>query len=187
MIPLARHPNRRTLFLIFALTLLPFVLAQLTYHYYRPSHLQSYGQLLSTQALENVPLIDPQGQTLELHALRGKWLLLMIDNASCPNSCLQTLFTLRQLRLAQGENMQRVQRVWFVNDTAKLSAAALERTDGTQIYRLQGPLNLPGTFADSIYLIDTLGNQVMRYPRTANPQAIIKELANILKNNLALG
>ena len=39
----------------------------------------------------------------------------------------------------------------------------------------------PGNAADHIYLVDPLGNVMMRFPRDADPSRMIKDLQRLLK------
>jgi hypothetical protein len=73
----------------------------------------------------------------------------------------------------QGKEMERIERVWLVTDARPCDHAAA-RNDGTDILRDAGKLAwLPadaGTSAeDHIYLIDPLGNLMMRFPKDAIP------------------
>jgi hypothetical protein len=48
---------------------------------------------------------------------------------------------------------------------------------------LLGQLPVKSALADHIYVVDPLGNLVLRYPRDADPFRIIKDLARLLKTS----
>ena len=186
--PPAPARSARTLHVLVFITVMPFVLATLIYYFYKPSGGMSYGQLLETRPVPTFAATDLAGQPSSLARFKGRWLLLMIDDGACDASCLETLFALRQYRLTQGdENLHRIERIWLATGTRSPAAAALARADGTVVLRTAVPIPLPGEQTTGFYLIDPLGNQVMRYPRSADRKKVIAEIGRILKNNDSLG
>jgi hypothetical protein len=115
----------------------------------------------------------------------------MADSGSCTQSCQNLLFTLRQLRLAQGREMGRIERLMLVRDTVPQhlpdTAAGVHvwRDTGGLMQRL--PVAQQADVSRFIYVIDPLGNQVLRYRDDTEPRAIIRELGKLLKNNQGLG
>ena len=83
---------------------------------------------------------------------------------------------MRQLRLMQGKDMERIERVWLVTDDAPLDTMLIREFDGTRM--LRAPRAARGqagcrpeqgaTLDDHIYLIDPLGNLMMRFPKDAD-------------------
>lgn len=179
--------GRKTILALIAITIAPVLASYLAYYVWKPVGGQTYGQLLTVSPVPAFKLAQLNGQPASLVDFKGKWLLLMTDSASCTQSCLATLHALRQYRLAQGKEMDRVERLWLVTDAVEPSAAALAQADGAQVRRALESIPLPGKQADGFYLIDPLGNQVMRYPRSAEPSKVIKELTRLLKNNENIG
>lgn len=179
--------GRWTLFALIAVTIAPVLASYLAYYVWKPSGGKTYGELLAVQPVPAFKLATLDGQPASLADLKGKWLLVMSDSGACAQSCLDTLHALRQFRVAQGKEMDRVERLWLLTDAAQPSAAALQQADGAKLLRAQAAIPLPASQADSFYLIDPLGNQVMRYPRSAEPGKVIKELTRLLKNNENIG
>lgn len=179
--------GRLTLLALVGITIAPVLASYLAYYVWKPAGGRSYGELLPVRPLPELTLRTGTGQPASADAWQGKWLLLMVDDAACTQSCLDTLHALRQYRLAQGKEMKRVERLWLIRGAGSPSAQALQQADGAQLRHVSGPVPLPGAQADSFYLIDPLGNQVMRYPRQAESAKVIKELGRLLKNNENLG
>jgi hypothetical protein len=83
--------------------------------------------------------------------------------------------------------MSRVERLWLVTGDMVPDPAAVAAADGAQIRRAMVRPPLPGDVTAGIYLLDPLGNQVMRYARDDLPAKVIKEIGRLLKNNQAIG
>lgn len=178
--------STRTLWLIAALCVAPVVASYLTYYLWQPTGQINYGELLKAPPLPAARVKLADGSAFELAALRGKWVLLMADSARCAEPCERKLFMLRQLRLSQGKEMERIERVFLITDESAIADRLTESYRGTYFVRDgEGKLvkALPDgrPAADSIYLIDPLGNIVLRYPADADPKKVIKDLARLLK------
>lgn len=157
----------------FALPLLAGWIAYLTG--WVPGTNSNYGTLIEPR-----PLAAP-----ELAALRGRWVLVQLDAAACDAGCEKKLYYLRQVRRAQGREMQRVERLWIVTDAAALRPELVAAIEGTHIARDQGQLAAAfaaeGTVRDHIYLVDPLGNLMLRFPRDPDPSKMVKDLERLLK------
>ncbi|MDB5807953.1 MAG: transrane protein [Betaproteobacteria bacterium] len=180
--------NRRSLLLIGALCLAPVVGSYIAYYFAPPARHINYGELLNAPPLPDANLKLVDGSPFSLSRLRGKWVLLMTDAAQCLEPCQRKLFTIRQLRLTQGKEMDRIERVWLISDDAPLDSKLAENFPGTWFVRAgAGDVvkRLPAGRAvdDYLYLIDPLGNVVLRYPRDAEPGGIIKDLSRLLKTS----
>jgi cytochrome oxidase Cu insertion factor (SCO1/SenC/PrrC family) len=138
-------------------------------------------------------MVGPAGEPFPEDFLSGKWTLLYVGAAGCGASCSETLHSLRQVRLAQGEDMRRVQRLFLVADAegADLQgvladypqlAVALASPAQTQAIAPQlGVDGIPMKGAGRVYLIDPLGNLMMYYPPGADPRGMVKDLERLLK------
>jgi cytochrome oxidase Cu insertion factor (SCO1/SenC/PrrC family) len=135
----------------------------------------NYGTLLQPRLLEDPALV----------ALRGKWVLVSFDRAACEASCEQKLYYMRQVRRAQGRQMNRIERLWIVTDAAAPAPALLAAIEGTHLVRdgekLAGAFPAERAATDHIYLVDPLGNLMLRFPRDPNPSKIVKDLERLLK------
>ncbi|HEY9103630.1 hypothetical protein [Chitinimonas sp.] len=179
--------QRRIILAVVGICAAPIAASYLLYYVWKPAGGLTYGQLLETRPVPAFRQVTLDGKAADLGQLKGKWLLAMVDDGSCNVACLDALHALRQIRIAQGKEMGRLERVWFLTGTAAPSAEALARADGARLFRAQDPVPLPGDQTGGYYLIDPLGNQVVRYPRSADPVKVIKEIGKFLKNNENLG
>ena len=180
--------SRINLWLIGALCVAPVVASYVAFYFMPPASYTNYGELLETRPLPQTQLQLTDGTAFQLDRLKGKWLLLMVDSGSCDEFCRRKLFNLRQLRLTQGKDMERIERVWLISDDMTPSAAMMSDYQGTWLVRAAGSellkqLPAQGALADHIYIVDPLGNLVLRYPRDADPTRIIKDLTRLLKTS----
>ena len=171
---------------IAALCLAPFAAASIAYYYWQPQGGMNYGELIPARALIDPPLRHLDQRAFRLSELKGKWILLQLDEADCAAACKAKLYNMRQVRLAQGREMERIERVWLILDEAPLETQLLREYDGTRLLRASGsPLlrEFPpsGGVRDHIYLIDPLGNLMLRFPEDADPHKMHKDLMRLLR------
>lgn len=185
-----RQAGRRKLFIVLAICAAPLLASYFTYYVIKPQSRTNYGTLLDPRnypmpALGSTAL---DGTALSLDAYKGKWLMLQINDADCQDACRKRLYDMRQLRAAQGKEMERIERIWLITDEQPLDTVLMREYDGMRHLRvtrqaLQGwlPIEAGTTLSDHIYLLDPLGNLMMRYPKDADPNQIKKDLVRLLK------
>ena len=125
-------------------------------------------------------LLTPPRPVAGLERLRGKWVLVMFDAGACDAYCEKKLYYLRQVRRAQGKDMDRVERLWVITDGAKPRAEILPGIEGTRFAALAAK-EFPGNPVEHLYLVDPQGNLMMRFPHEPDPSAMIKDLQRLLK------
>lgn len=127
--------------------------------------------------------------------LQGKWTLLYIGDADCDELCSNNLYKMRQVRIAQNENMKRIQTLYMVlgdelpgalrdmleQGHAEMDVAIVPAGQAGQFaanFLIDG-VSMEG--AERVYFIDPLGNLMMYYPADANPGGMLKDLKKLLK------
>ncbi|MGH8706717.1 MAG: SCO family protein [Burkholderiales bacterium] len=154
----------------------PLVLAWLAYRLdWAPGATSNYGELVT-------PPRPLSGAALE--RLRGKWVLVSFDAAACDGYCERKLYFMRQLRRAQGSNQQRLERLWLLTDGARPGAALAAAIEGTHIapaQALAARFPAAGAVSDHIYVVDPLGNLMLRYPRDPDPSRMLEDLQRLLR------
>lgn len=186
--------RRLPLILLVLVCLTPVVGPYLLWTFWQPSRYSNYGELVEPRAVDALPLrpLLPAGVQAPGNlpaALRGRWFLLSVDGADCDEHCERKLYHVRQLRTMQGKEMERVERVWVVDDGAAPASRLAEPYAGTLLLTGESavalaralPVPAGGRVRDHLYLVDPLGNVMMRYPREAEPSRIHKDLVRLLK------
>ena len=181
----AKRPSRLSLWLLIAVCVAPVAASYLMFYVWPPERTVNHGELIEPRQLPDPPLVTASGAPFRVSQLKGKWVLVSVDGGRCEAHCERKLLYMHQLRLTQGKNMDRIERLWLVsNDVPPRGAEALA-AEGTRVVRADAELVMafpaPALATDHIYLIDPLGNLMMRFPRDAEPRLIIKDLARLLK------
>jgi cytochrome oxidase Cu insertion factor (SCO1/SenC/PrrC family) len=175
-----------SLWVLIALCAAPVIASYIAYYLLKPSGHVNYGELLEPRPLPDAKLALADGTPFSWHELKGKWVLAIIDSGNCAAECQRKLLFLRQVRLTQGKDMDRIERVWLISDGLNPAAPIIAEYRGTWLVRAAGSDFLrafpaQSSPADHIYVIDPLGNLMMRYPRDADPRRIIKDVTRLLK------
>lgn len=180
--------SRTTLWILIAVCIAPIAASYVAFYWWQPSAQVNYGELLAPRPLPDVALARPDGDPFRLQALRGKWVLTVVDSGRCDAWCEEKLTYIRQIRLAQGKDAERVERLWLITDEALPQPNLLAEHEGLLVLPA-GKSDLPAYFParhaweDHIYVIDPLGNLMMRYPRSADPRKMLKDLTRLLRHS----
>jgi hypothetical protein len=133
------------------------------------------------------------GKPAKLEDYKGKWIMLKVGPSDCQQECQDQLFAMRQLRTMQGKEMERIERVWLITDEQPLETMLLRVNDGTRMLRAPAVLasgcrwRAGDRASDHVYLIDPLGNLMMRFPKGAvssdieKVKRVHKDIAKLLK------
>ena len=160
--------------LVAAVCAAPIILGTLAYMFgWAGGASGNYGELIAPQPLVGAPF----------HALRGKWVLVTFDPAACGAECEKKLYFVRQVRRAQGKDAERIERLWLVTDRGAPSSELTRAIEGTRIVPAEANIGkaFPGEPTQHIYLVDPLGNLIMRFPCDPEPSKVIKDLQRLLK------
>jgi cytochrome oxidase Cu insertion factor (SCO1/SenC/PrrC family) len=169
------------LWLIAAVCVAPVLASYVAYYVFPRERQVNYGELLPTAAAPTLAGVGGDGAAFRLDTLRGRWVLLSIAGAVCEEACARGLYATRQARSMQGKDQDRVVRVLLLAGEGATAIALQEQHPGLRIVRApdaaQAFPGAPGT----AYLIDPLGNLVLRYPADADIKGIAKDLGRLLK------
>ncbi len=182
-------PRRpRVFYVLAAVCLAPIVASYLAYYVLPPTARTNYGDLIEPQrAVSTVAASTLDKQPVTFSSLQGSWLMVQVAPARCDEACRQHLWTMRQVRATTGKERDRVTRVWLVTDQENPDAALLRDFEGTLLWRISAA-DLQALFgaeanvaAEHLWLIDPLGNLMLRWPREADPSRMKKDLGRVLR------
>jgi hypothetical protein len=185
-----RRRGRWSMFAVLLVCAAPIIASYITYYFIKPEGRTNYGDLIDPRQHPIPPMastsIDGTPQTLE--AFKGKWIMVKVGGSACDQKCQDMLFMMRQLRTMQGKEADRIERVWLITDNEPLETFMLRVNDGTRFLRAPAdvvarwlPLAPGGKVEEHIFLIDPLGNLMMRFPKDAEPSKVKKDIAKLLK------
>lgn len=180
-----RRRSRRLALVILALGAAPFAAAWLAYFLWPPQSRVNYGDLIEARPLTDPVLRSIDAKPFRLSQLRGKWILLQLDSGDCGEDCRKKLVYMRQVRLALGKDAERVERVWLLTDGTAPDAAQSREFQGTFVAHAAGSpvlAEFPAAKNPSqhIYVVDPLGNLMLRFPADPDPRRMLKDMTRLL-------
>ena len=182
--------GRVKLMALLAVCAAPLVASYVTYYIIKPTGRTNYGALIDPRAhpIPAMATTTLDGAPAPLDQYKGKWIMLKVGASDCQQACQDQLFAMRQLRTMQGKEMERIERVWLITDQEPLETMLLRVNDGTRMLRAPAaavaqwlPVEQGGQADRHIYLIDPLGNLMMRFPVDPDPSKVKKDLGKLLK------
>ena len=184
--------GRWKMLLVLLVCAAPVIVSYFTYFVIRPQGRSNYAALISpTRALPDLDLQKLDGTPLPARSLRGQWLLVAVGPAACAEACQQRLYTQRQLREMLGRERDRLDKVWFVTDSAPVAPAlrtAVEAGASTWALRADRAalaawlVPEPGhQLEEHLYLVDPMGEWMMRFPVQAEPARVKRDLERLLR------
>ncbi len=177
--------GRWKMILVMLLCASPVVASYITYYVIRPEGRRNFGELINPQRpLPDMVATQMDGKTTNLRALKGQWLLLSVVNAergACNEACAHTLYLQRQLHTSLGKERDKVDRVLLLADDQAVDPTLRGQLGDVTI------LNVPKAalqtwlqpangqaLQDHLYLVDPMGNWMMRFPPQIDLSAAAK-------------
>lgn len=173
--------QRRKLLLLAALFFVPITTSFVLYYAtdWRPMGQSNHGVLIDP--------VRPLPESPE--DLRGKWALVYVGDGSCGEPCRNALVFARQTRLSLNQEMTRLNRVLLATERC-CDLDYLDREhDGIKVFDVsEEPARsallevVPAEDREfSLYVVDPLGNLVLRYDTRESPRGLLTDLRKLLK------
>lgn len=184
--------GRIKMLLVLLVCAAPVLASYFMYFVARPDSRTNYGTLiLPTRSMPALPLRALDGTPLQAASLRGQWLLIAVGPADCTEPCQQRLYLQRQLREMLGRERDRVDKLWLVTDDGEVPAALRSALSADPAWTvLRAPRDAlaawlepaPGASLDAhLYLVDPMGEWMMRFPVDAEPARVKRDLERLLR------
>ena len=184
----ARRRGRQVLLIIAAMFLLPVAIAFALYYgeLWRPAGSSSKGELIQpARPLEFAGLKHADGSAAGADVFTGKWTLIYIGDGACDEDCRKALVFARQSRLALNNEMTRVQRVFLATGKCCAQDYLAAEQPGLIALDASGASSLltqfPAEHRNSLYIVDPLGNLMMRHDAANTSKALLTDLKKLLK------
>ena len=184
----APKPAYRTLLLLAAVFFLPFIIGTgLFWSGWRPGKFVNSGELVQPpRPLPENGLTHADGRPFPTSELRGKWLLVLPVDGSCNASCQQNLQQMQQVHIAMNKEQSRLQRV-FISNSASAPTVLQSRFPELVFCVVQA--NTAGeawrkamdSRGQTVYVVDPLGNVMLRYADPGDMRSVLKDLERLLK------
>lgn len=194
-----RYRNLRMLAALAVLFFMP-LLASFWLYYgmgWRPSGRINHGELIQPPRplpRPELPRVAVGGDTAselpgtDPAVFRGAWSLVYIGDGSCDTACRATLYVMRQTRLALGTDQTRLARVFLVTANCCAKDYLAHEHAGMTILDATGAAAGPllGLFPPldrehTLFVVDPLGNLMMRYDVRRDPRGLLVDLKRLLE------
>ena len=194
----ATKKTKKNLILLFLLLISggPFVASWWLFNFTdigRDGGAYSHGELIvPPRQIENLNLYDSTGE-IEKNSLYGKWTMVFLIDQDCDSACEEALYMMRQINIAMNNNAHRVQRVLIslrgeidvltAEQHAKYKAQRVAAVSEGGVEEIMALFETKGgeETPKGVFLVDPLGNLMMRYSFNADPSGVIKDLKRLLK------
>lgn len=179
--------GRWKMLMVLLLCASPVIASYFAYYVIRPEGRRNFGELINPQRIvPNLNATSLDGKSVNLQTLTGQWLLVSVSGGACDALCQKHLYLQRQLRESLGKEKDRLDWVWLVSDAAPIAPAILPAMKDATVLRM--PAEQITTWmqaaqgqqlADHLYLIDPMGNWMMRFPPGLDAVAAKKAKSDI--------
>jgi hypothetical protein len=177
---------------------LPVFVAYFVFYIVRPQGEASFGELIMpVRPMPEVRATGLDGTQVPLTSLKAQWLLVKVDGGACAQDCQKQLTVLRQFRLMLGKDMDRMDWLWLINDQAQVAPSLVSglKHDNATVLRVDAdtlatwlPAAAGKRQQDLIYVVDPMGNTMMRFPSRLDSAAANKakrDMEHLLRASLA--
>ena len=184
--------GRWKMVLVLLICAAPVIASYFTYYLVRPEGRRNFGELIEPQrSLPDIDASNLEGKTVNLRTLKGQWLLVSVGSGACNEACAHNLYLQRQLHTSLGKDKDRVERVWLIADEIPTDEKPVEAslraaiTDAV-VLRLGMPQLASWLYpadgqrlADHLFLVDPMGNWMMRFPASLDLAAAARAKKDI--------
>jgi hypothetical protein len=186
-----QQKNRRTILMLFGMTLIPFCIAWY-FSTLPPSKTTNNGELIiPVVATEKTDFIGFDKFSADnLAQLPGHWLIAnVIPTQDCKQTCMEAIHKSKQLHLMLSKDLTRVRRIAILLENSDLQKTASWWPNDTRLLKLKVSAALSskikqirqGKIPDGmLFLIDPLGNIMMQYEPGFDPYKVEKDLKKLL-------
>jgi len=182
--------GRLKMLLVLLVCAAPVVASYFTYFVIRPQARTNYSDLVQPQRPipRDLSLRALDGQPVDPQSLKGQWLIVAVAGGACDAACERLLWLQRQLRETLGREKDRVENVWLVDDAAAIQDKTLHALAGATVLRVASeelglwlePAN-GHTLSQHLYIVDPLGNWMMRAPADPEPAKLKRDVDKLLR------
>ncbi len=181
--------NLRMLAGLAGLFLVPLLLSFWMYYgtAWRPASHVNHGELIApARPLPAVKLPLLSGAPGSGSLFHHRWSIVYIGSGQCDASCRNALYVMRQTRIALNRDMTRVDRVFLVTSDCCDHAFLAQEHAGMVVVDASGAnanallREFPDDRLSSLFIVDPLGNLMMRFDTHQNAKGLLQDLQKLL-------
>lgn len=185
----ATRAGRWKMLLLLLVCASPVIASYFTYYVIRPEGRRNYGELIDPQRpLPDLVGTEASGRPVPLPQLKNQWLFISVADSACDDACQKHLFLQRQLRETLGKDKDRLDWVWLRTGSPELSEPLKQATAAATVLHVDAAALAtwlqPAAgqrLEDHLYVVDPIGNWMMRFPAQADPKQVKRDLDRLLR------
>lgn len=153
--------------------------------------MSNHGDLITPVIdIVDLQLTDENNKPILHEELTHKWSMLFVVGKDCNDACNKGLYNMRQINIALGKNQDRFQHMMIHADAMSQNFTKLVAIEHHAAFHAYSPREtLLNAFSavetelpsNSIYIMDPIGNIMMRFSPGISPKLILKDLNHLLK------
>jgi len=166
---------------------------------WRPWGTKNNGDFITpARPITKLTLKTLDGKSFTIKEMVGKWVMVYIGKSTCDDICKTNLYNIRQTRLGQKGEHLRIERLYIMVGDAPTASLrnALTDNQGMKIVSVTADIlpkllsnfktedGVPADTANRVYLVDPLGNLMMKYEQGFDPRGMAKDIELLLKVSL---
>ncbi len=189
-----QQKNRRTIVLLFAMTIIPFTIA-----WFLSENAEWLKKGTNKGILITPPVITETSEfsgfdafsTENMKELKGHWVLLnVLPNKDCNTVCQKAMHKTKQLRLMMNKDLTRIRRAVVIISDVDAEKAQKWWIDDVRLIRVKPAISLlnklktirkKGIPDGILLLMDPLGNLMMQYEPEFDPYEVKRDLRKLLR------
>ncbi len=166
---------------------------------WRPWDTKNNGDLIiPARPITDLSMKTLDGKKFTIKEMVGKWVVVYIGKTGCDKLCKINLYNIRQTRLGQKGEHNRIERLYIMlgetptaslkntlNDNQGMKVVIADDKTLPKLLRSFKIKNEPqADTANRVYLVDPIGNLMMKYEQGFDPRGLAKDLELLLKVSL---
>jgi hypothetical protein len=184
--------GRLKMLLVLLVCAAPVIASYTAYFFIKPSARSNYSDLIApVSPPPALRFTDLEGREVLPASLNKQWLLVVVSGGTCDKGCEKHLLLQRQLRETFGRDKDRIDKLWLIDDGAAIRPETLQavsaappvtvlRVDAAALSTWIQPA-AGGKLADHLYLVDPMGNWMLRTPVDPQPAKLKRDIDRLLR------
>ena len=187
---LTSNKNPYTLWFVVFAFVAPAVVAYLMYFFGEIRSFTNHGEILNPVVdISALKLRDEENQLIARDTLTYKWRIISIVGADCDEPCNKRIHDMRQIHKSLAKDQHRVIRMIVHLDAPSTELNALIAREYPNALNMYGDeKDISSALGDSArihqnetYIMDPIGNVMMRFTQDQPNQLLLKDLKKLLK------
>lgn len=186
--------NPYTVWFVVLSFIAPVVLAYVVYFFVDVKSFVNHGEILNPIIhISSFKLKDENNQLIPPKKLTYKWRLISFLGKDCDRKCEKRLFDTRQIHTSLGKDQHRLMRMFIHLQPASESLSKMITEAHPNVIQVNGDADViikalganihdgVGIRNDETYIMDPMGNVMMRFTREQSDKDFLYDLKKLLK------